>query len=86
MKRVLVSGKVQGVFFRESAKRKADDLGVFGWVGNLDDGRVELAIDGDKVDEMLDWIREGPPLADVRKVEVTEIGIPDGVEGFKIKR
>ncbi len=86
MKRVLVSGKVQGVLFRDGAKRKADELGVSGWVRNLDDGRVEIAIDGERVDEMLDWISDGPPSADVRKVEITDlIGSEELKKGFEIR-
>lgn len=86
MKKVFVSGKVQGVFFRESAKRKAVELGVVGWVVNLDDGRVEMALEGDRVDEMLDWVREGPPSAQVEKVEVEEIETSRDLQEFKIKR
>ncbi len=69
---VLVSGKVQGVFFRSSAKKRADELHLRGWVRNLDDGRVEAVFEGDqeKVAKMVDWCRKGPDYADVRDVRV----------------
>ena len=85
MKRVLVSGKVQGVSFRDGAKRKAEELGVVGWVRNLDDGRVEFGIDGENAGKMIDWISEGPPSAEVRKVEVSEMADPERPIGFEIK-
>ncbi|MEM0482640.1 MAG: acylphosphatase [Nitrososphaerota archaeon] len=70
--RVFVSGIVQGVFFRQNAKRVADSLGLKGWVRNLRDGRVEAVIEGpeERVAEMVEWMKRGPPLARVEKVEV----------------
>ena len=57
--RVFVEGRVQGVWFRESARHEADRLGVSGWVRNLPDGRVEAVYEGprDAVEEMLAWTR-----------------------------
>ncbi len=74
---IKVFGKVQGVFFRRSAKIKADELGVLGWVKNSDDGSVEVMAQGEKkqVDQFIKWCKKGPPFA---KVENTEVDIrPD---------
>ena len=70
--RVRVYGRVQGVFFRYNTRRKALELGVKGWVRNVPDGTVEIVVEGprDKVEELIDWARVGPPLARVTKVEV----------------
>jgi len=69
---IIVSGRVQGVFFRAYAKQKADQLDIFGWVKNTDDGRVELIIEGDKakVSRMVDWLEAGPKSANVENIEV----------------
>lgn len=63
--RVLVSGKVQGVFYRDTTKKEADRRGVRGWVRNLRDGRVEAVFEGpaEKVEEMVAWCRVGSPLS-----------------------
>ncbi|MBD3309946.1 acylphosphatase [Candidatus Woesearchaeota archaeon] len=70
---VFIEGKVQGVFFRDSIKRKADALGVKGWVKNLDDGRVEAVLSGseENVKEMVRFCRQGPPAAEVTDVDVS---------------
>ncbi|GBC70688.1 Acylphosphatase [Candidatus Calditenuaceae archaeon HR02] len=83
---VFVSGLVQGVFFRQNAKRVADLLGLRGWVRNLRDGRVEAVIEGpeEKVAEMVEWMKRGPPLARVERVEVTYEEYRGEYKGFKI--
>ena len=60
---VVVSGRVQGVFFRAKTQEKAKELGVFGWVKNLSEGRVEAVFEGerDKVEQMVKWAKKGPP-------------------------
>lgn len=70
--RVFVSGKVQGVYFRQTTQVVATKHGVYGWVRNLPDGRVEALLEGDedKVDNVIKWARDGPPDARVDKVEV----------------
>ncbi|MEM3588072.1 MAG: acylphosphatase [Candidatus Jordarchaeaceae archaeon] len=70
---VFVSGRVQGVFFRDHTKNAADRLGVSGWVKNLSDGRVEAVFEGekDKVEEMIQICKRGPPLAKVTDIKVT---------------
>ena len=86
-KRILITGRVQGVFFRASAKEMAERLGLSGEVRNLDNGMVEVIAYGpeDAVDRMVEWCRQGPPRAEVDSVEVTEVS--DRVyEGFKVRR
>lgn len=69
---ILISGQVQGVGFRYFVKGKLAELGVSGSIENLPDGRVEAEFEGEesKVKEMIEWCREGPPLAKVSRVEV----------------
>lgn len=85
--RVLVSGRVQGVYFRESARAEALRLGLSGWVRNLADGRVEGAFEGDaaSVAAAVAWCRSGPPRALVTGVEVITED-PEGRAGFEILR
>jgi acylphosphatase len=70
--RVLVSGRVQGVFFRDSCRRLAEQHGVAGWVRNLPDGRVEAVFEGspDDVRLLVDWARHGPRQAVVDAIAV----------------
>lgn len=72
--RYVVSGRVQGVFYRASAAAEASRLGVRGWARNLDDGRVEVVAAGDDaaLAELSDWLWRGPPAADVDGVDVEE--------------
>ncbi|DAC71973.1 MAG TPA: acylphosphatase [Thermoplasmata archaeon] len=71
---VIISGRVQGVWYRASTKQKAEALGLTGWVKNTADGNVEAMFEGDEssVDEMIAWCRKGPPLAQVAEVKVSE--------------
>jgi acylphosphatase len=66
-----IHGQVQGVFYRESMKQEAGRLGVTGWVRNRKDGTVEALVQGEasSVEEMLAWCRQGPPRAEVNKVD-----------------
>ena len=72
--RVLISGRVQNVFFRDSCARRARAEGVAGWVRNRADGRVEAWFEGrpQAVENLVTWCREGPPRAEVDGVEVCE--------------
>jgi acylphosphatase len=72
--RVVVSGLVQGVFFRESTRRRADTLGITGWVRNNPDGTVEAVFEGypRQVDELVQWCHRGPPGAEVEHVSVAQ--------------
>jgi acylphosphatase len=74
---VLISGRVQGVWYRTNTKQKADMLSVKGWVKNTEDGCVEAVFEGDEklVDKMIDWCRHGPPLAKVKNVDVEKQNI-----------
>jgi acylphosphatase len=71
---ILVSGRVQGVFYRASAKTKADELGLMGFVQNLPDGKVYIEAEGsnENLDQFKAWCSEGPPRAQVERVEITE--------------
>ncbi len=84
---VLVSGRVQGVWFRGWTQEKALALGLTGWVRNRADGRVEALIAGpeDRVAELIAALRDGPPAARVGSVEWTAAPVHDG-EGFAIRR
>ena len=66
-----ISGRVQGVWFRDSAAREARRLGVRGWIRNLPDGRVETVAEGtpEAVDAYIRWCAQGPPLARVEDLE-----------------
>jgi len=72
--RAVVSGRVQGVWFRESTRRAAEELELSGWVRNCRDGTVEVEFEGpaDRVGAALEFVRQGPPLARVAGVEVLE--------------
>ncbi|HSV37864.1 MAG TPA: acylphosphatase [Nocardioidaceae bacterium] len=82
---VVVSGLVQGVFFRASAHDQALQLGVTGWVCNEQDGSVRAHVEGParNVAAMLDWCSKGPPRAVVRSVDVTETQ-PTGAGTFEV--
>lgn len=73
-KRVYVSGRVQGVFYRDTCQRVASEQGVRASPRNLPDGRVEVVLkgDADAVRRVIDWCREGPPMAQVSGVEVVD--------------
>jgi acylphosphatase len=82
---VVVHGRVQGVFFRDSCRREARSRQVAGWVRNNDDGTVEAVFEGDPdaVTTLVDWARSGPPGAQVSRVEVAEEE-PEGLSGFRV--
>lgn len=85
--RAIVTGRVQGVFYRDTCERTATALGVRGWVRNRDDGSVEVVAEGarDAVGQLLDWCRSGPPRANVTGVEITD-ETPRGERSFRIAR
>ena len=84
---IFVSGKVQGVFYRENTRKKAEKLGVTGWVKNLRDGRVEAVFEGDKkkVEEMVNWARKGPIWAKVEALDVIWEDYRGEFNGFEIR-
>jgi len=71
--RVIIEGRVQGVFFRHHTRERALTLGVNGWVKNRWDGRVEAVFEGDQaiVDRMIQWCHRGPPEAWVKKINLS---------------
>ena len=83
---VYVSGEVQGVFFRDSTREKAQQLGLSGWVKNLPDGRVEALFEGPskEVREMVRWCEHGPPHAAVENVEIEFDTAREDVSGFEV--
>jgi len=84
--RAIVRGRVQGVFFREAAVRRADELGALGWVRNAEDGSVLVHAEGPEaaVDGLVDFLHQGPPAARVEDVEVEEVKA-EGHEQFAIR-
>ena len=85
-RRVIVYGLVQGVFFRDSTRRLAQRHGVSGWVANRADGAVEAVFEGegDAVERLVAFSREGPRGAQIDSVEVTEEE-PEGLSGFAVR-
>jgi acylphosphatase len=85
--RVIVHGLVQGVWFRESCRRVAEEQGVAGWVRNRSDGTVEAVFEGDPrpVSVVVSWCRVGPSRAKVTGIDVTE-ETPEGLVGFRVSR
>jgi acylphosphatase len=82
----VVSGQVQGVFFRDTTRRRAEAAGVSGWVSNRPDGAVEAVFEGDQaaVDQLVDFCRRGPSRAEVAAVEVVEEE-SEGLTGFQVR-
>jgi acylphosphatase len=85
-RRVRVTGQVQGVFFRDSTRRQAQQRGVAGWVANRPDGSVEAVFEGesDAVAGMVAFARSGPRGATVANVDVAEQE-PEGLSGFEVR-
>jgi acylphosphatase len=84
-RRVVVHGFVQGVFFRDTVRRRADAAGVSGWVRNNRDGTVEAVLEGDDeaVERLVAFCRRGPRGAQVERIEVFEEE-PEGLAGFRV--
>ena len=85
-RRVTVSGRVQGVFFRETVRRRAESARLAGWVRNNSDGTVEALFEGEPkaVERLVDWCREGPRGARVEWVDVASEE-PEGLTGFDVR-
>jgi acylphosphatase len=83
---VVVHGRVQGVWFRDSTRHEAERLGVAGWVRNRPDGTVEALFEGHPVDvdQVVAWCSEGPPHARVDRVDVSDEP-PQGLVGFTVR-
>lgn len=82
---IRITGKVQGVFFRESAKQMAEEFGVSGFVRNEPDGSVYMEVEGDddRLEKFVAWCKEGPEHAKVEEVKVTRQPLND-FQGFGI--
>ena len=85
-RRVVVNGHVQGVFFRDSVRRLAQQRGVSGWVANSPDGAVEAVFEGEPeaVERLVELCREGPRGAQVESVDVTDEE-PEGLTRFDVR-
>ncbi len=85
-RRVLVHGRVQGVWFRDSTRQLAERHGVAGWASNRSDGTVEAVFEGapDAVDRLVEFCRVGPPDAHVTAIEES-IEEPEGLQGFSVR-
>jgi acylphosphatase len=85
-RRLIVHGKVQGVFFRDSTREAAQNEGVSGWAANRDDGAVEVVLEGPEraVEAVTEFCRLGPVSARVDSVEQSD-ETPEGLSGFRIR-
>ncbi len=85
-RRVIVRGRVQGVFFRSSTQQEASRAGIDGWVRNLRDGSVEAVFEGEpaRVEALLAWVRRGPGSSEVEGVELHDES-PEGERGFRVR-
>jgi acylphosphatase len=85
-RRVVVRGHVQGVFFRDTTRRRAAERGVAGWVRNNPDGTVEAVFEGegDAVEAMVRFVKDGPRGAIVERVDVIEEDA-EGLAGFAVR-
>ncbi len=83
---VFVSGRVQGVFFRDHTQRWASSLSLTGWVRNLYDGRVETVVEGEKekIEGLIAKLKQGSPMADVTNVEISWEDFKGEFAGFRI--
>ena len=83
---VIISGKVQGVYFRSETQRAAENNEVFGWVKNRRDGKVEALFEGDEDDvrNVLDWCRDGSTYSQVKDVKVEWEEFAEEFDGFEI--
>ncbi len=86
-KRCLVSGKVQGVFYRASTAERAKQWGLTGYAKNLPDGRVEVLACGDEaaVQQLVEWLKQGPPMAEVSGVAVEDTKLDAIPMGFSTR-
>ncbi len=84
---IFVSGFVQGVFFRSETRAKARELGLFGWVRNLEDGRVEIVAEGEKekLEKLVEWAKKGPDLARVNGLDVEWSESKSEFKNFEIR-
>jgi acylphosphatase len=86
-KHVFISGRVQGVFYRDTTRRTARRLGVVGWVRNCLDGRVEAFVQGSEeaVNDLLEWFHEGPSMARVDQVSAEDVEADPELSHFRVR-
>ena len=84
---IFVTGRVQGVFFRQSTRVVAIKNNVNGWVCNLDDGRVEIVAEGEtqNINNLVDWCKTGPANSRVDEFELSEEGFTGEFENFEVR-
>jgi acylphosphatase len=84
---VFVSGRVQGVFFRQNTLERAKALGLKGWVRNTEDGKVEAVFEGEreKIEKILEWMRRGPPFARVDGLKIEWEDFKGEFDDFEIR-
>ena len=84
---IFVTGRVQGVFFRQSTKVMAIKNNAKGWVRNLDDGRVEIVAQGETqdIDNLAHWCKTGPANSRVDEFELSEENVSDEFENFQVR-
>ncbi len=85
-KRVIVRGRVQGVFFRDTTRQRAEAAGVAGWVRNTPEGTVEAVFEGEPeaVEQMVEFCRRGPGRSEVTGIDAEEEQ-PEGLSGFEVR-
>ena len=85
--KILVTGRVQGVYFRMFTQNKAKHLGIKGRARNLQDGRVEIIAEADNIniEKLIKWCRKGPVTARVDHVEITELESDELLTSFEIR-
>ncbi len=83
---ILVSGRVQGVFYRSSTRDKALELGIKGWVMNKPDGSVYIEAEADEsnLDHFIEWCKKGPMMARVDNIDIRHQS-PEGFPGFEVR-
>lgn len=84
---LLISGLVQGVFFRENTRQRAENFGLKGFVRNLPNGKVEAVFEGEKekVEKIIEWCKKGPPAAKVYNVEIKWEDFKEEFKNFEIR-
>lgn len=85
--RLLISGRVQGVWYRDSTKQQADNLRLTGWVRNCESGQVEVVVEGadSAIDELIAWCRTGPSMARVTDIRIDFDDYRGEFVGFRVK-
>ncbi len=83
---LIIKGRVQGVFFRDSTRREAIELGLYGWVKNRLDGSVEVVAEGpkEKIETLIAWCHHGPPIARVTRVHEIREDYTGEFDSFKV--